>query len=146
MNKLPTKGLTNFEIVKALRKSNENIVQLEREDIIEIGLAKLVVEVSKWRSGAQSSTQIELFKEYDLPKTYTIRIPGKKPIHKKLNDVTYQDAKIFVEQHEKPPIQSHEVAEVARFLEFAESVKAKPTDRLVDIWEREHGAGSASAG
>jgi hypothetical protein len=142
ISRLPSAGLTNEEIVRELMRTSGHIVKIEIDDIIEAGLKKIAGEVLAWRSRSKSTVQLELFKEYGIPENYTLRIPGKKPIHKNLSDMTYADAKLYVAQHERPRLPSRKVAEVARFLAFADSIKAKPHDKLLEIWEEARGTGS----
>lgn len=142
INNMPAEGRTSLEIVKLLLKRKGKIVQTELSEILEIGLTKIVGDVFRWRAAKVPAAQLELFEVFRIPKTYSIREAGKKPVHKKREEMTLHDARLFVEQHEMPRTQSREVEEVTRAILFAESEKAKPTDKLVDVWERAKGSGS----
>jgi hypothetical protein len=146
VNRLPSDGLAAEEIVRELIRTNESIIREELEDIKRAGLVKIAGEVLRWRSRNIPSVQLDLFKEYDIPEKFPLRMPGKKkPIHKNLRDMTYADAKLYLEQHGRPRLPSGKVAEVARYLVFADSMNAKPHDKLLDIWERARRAGGGAA-
>ena len=139
ISKLPSGGLGTEDIVKRLRKEHAQLVDEEINDVIEAGLMRLAGDALQRRTGATTSTQIELFAEYRIPRTYTIRVrtpKGSKSIHKKLADMTLADAMAFVEQHSVVPINyKPDVAEVSRLIEFVKAHGAALTDMLVTAWQ-----------
>lgn len=140
LRSMPEAGITAEDLVKKVRKTKPEVIDGELQEIIEAGLIKIASETLAKLPNIPAA-QSELFQEYRMPTRFSIRRDGKKPIHIDLKDMTVQDARLFLGQHGPRESISKKVLAVARFLKLAEKLKAKPTDRLIDVWERARGSG-----
>lgn len=143
LRSMPKAGITAEDLVKKVRKIKPEVIEGDLQDIIETGLIKIASETLA-KLPSIPAAQTELFKEYAMPTRFSIRRHGKKPIHIDIKDMTVQDARLFLDQHGPRESISKKVLAVARFLKLADKLKAKPTDRIIDIWERAKGSGSGS--
>lgn len=140
LRSMPEAGITAEDLVKKIRKTKPEVIEQELLEIIEAGLVKIASETLA-KAPAILAAQTELFQEFSMPTRFSIRRPGKKPVHIDIKDMTVQDARLFLGQHGPRESIPKKVLAVARFLKLAEKLKAKPTDRLIDVWERARGSG-----
>ncbi|MGA9796297.1 MAG: hypothetical protein WBQ17_12270 [Rhizomicrobium sp.] len=112
--KLSSKGATAPQILAAVRAKYPEVIRVEKDDLIDLGLGTILNSVTNLKGGSGSSVQIPLFPGFDLPRTVTLRGGLKKSFV----TMTKGELRQYVADHTKskaPPKRSSQIAEAARF-------------------------------
>ncbi len=112
--KLANKGATAQEIIAAVRAKYPEIIRVEKDDLIDLGLGTILNSVTNLRGGSGSTVQLPVFPGFDLPRTVTLRGGVKK----NFAVMTKEELRQHVADHtmnKAPPKRSSQTAEAARF-------------------------------
>lgn len=136
--RLAYKGATSEQIVAVLEKEHPKAIVAEIKDLLHIALIKLAGEAG--RSGPKAKVQLEMFKEYDLPKMVVLTVTDAKgrtkKVHKAVGGLTITEAKQYVTDH-MPKGRSHldtQVNELSRLVDDVEKYKKSETSTVDECW------------
>ena len=131
--KLARTGATAPQRFAEIRARYPEVIRVEREALIDLGLGTILNSITNLKGGQGSTVQIPLFPGFDLPRTVTLRGGLKK----NFADMTKCELRLFVADHTKakaPPKRSRQAAEAARF--YDEVKKYGDDDWIVsDCWK-----------
>lgn len=120
--KLGRNGATAAEMIAAVQEKYPEIIRAENPDLIHLGLVTIVNAVCNLKGCSGFGLQADLFREYDVPPTLTLRQHnggGAQNIKKNFDALTKAELREYIHVHTAPK-QSRRTAEIARFFEFIE--------------------------
>lgn len=112
--KLSNEGATAPQILAEVRAKYPEIIRVEKDDLIDLGLGTILNSVTNLKGGSGSTVQIPLFPGFDLPRTVTLRGGLKK----NFATMTKGELRQYIADHTEPkapPKRSSQTAEAARF-------------------------------
>jgi hypothetical protein len=132
-------GLTTGQIITLLRKNHGNAIDKERDDLIDIGLSKLVNQVGALQSGPVTEIQTELFEEYNFGKKLNVVVnsqTGPVKVWRDSTELSIEEAKRYIADHQKPTIRElpGRAKELQRFLKDYNASSVSPSTKLIDLW------------
>lgn len=116
-------GVTTAELIQAMRDKYPEILRIEKDDLIHLGLTTIVTSVCNLNWGGGSSVQADLFNGYDVPQTVSLRGYGangeERNIKKNIDCLTKDEFQQYVADRTKPtPKKSKRDRELARLFDF----------------------------
>ncbi len=112
--KLASKGATASQIFAEVHARYPEVIRVEREALIDLGLGTILNSITNLKGGQGSTVKLPVFQGFDLPRTVTLRGGLKK----NFTAITKSELRQFVVDHTKtkaPPKRSTQTAEAARF-------------------------------
>jgi hypothetical protein len=112
--KFANKGATAPQIIAEVRAKYPEIIRVEKDDLIDLGLGSILNSVTNLKGGNGSTVQVPVFPGFDVPHTVTLRAGLKKHV----DTMTKAELRQYVTDHPKPkPKQSKPRLELARLFE-----------------------------
>lgn len=133
--KMAVKGASSESIVATFIKQHAEVIARENLDLVYIALMKLVSHVGAVRASGSTATQLEMFVEFDVPKTVLFRMPDGSKEHRQLPSLTLREGREHVRERTKPRTRvSSSVKELARLLDTVEPFKSTTRTTIGDCW------------
>jgi hypothetical protein len=142
---LARKGYECEELVAILQKKHSKEIESEIVDILHIGLMRIAGQVSARRSAIGSSAQLELFREYRVPKMLTRTVEDERGIHrihKAIGSMTIPEVREHVVEKSRPRVRrSREIDELNRMADDLEAYAKSATSTIDECWEEKKKTG-----
>ncbi len=131
-------GLKVSDIIDTLEKHHREIITVDLEEIVYIGLVKIAGEVCSLRSRAVPAGQGELFDGYKIAPLLATRIRvenGSSVVHKHVTNMSIAEARRYLEAHLKARSVPKRIEALAQLLDELGNIKGKPNATIGELWE-----------
>lgn len=131
--RMALKGARSEDIVAEFARKHPEIIRRENNDLVHMALMKLVGTVGAGTKG--SAAQLELFTEYNIPKTILFRDSHGSKVHRQTLSLTIAEAREHILERTKPRVNvPDEIKELARLLDDVDSYKVSEQSTIGDSW------------
>ncbi|HWA04596.1 MAG TPA: hypothetical protein VG819_13835 [Rhizomicrobium sp.] len=104
------KGVTSAELVAAIREKYPEIIRIEKDDFVELGLTSLATSVLNLKP-KKSKLRNDLFEGFSVPASVTLRRYGseRRNVTKNLDLLTEMELQQFIDAHSRAPKEPSEM-------------------------------------
>jgi len=146
--RLAHKGATSAEISAIFKKKHAATLAAEIDEIVDIGVTKIIADVCATRLGSLVGVQLEMFAEYSIPSLITLDVSdqkGPRRIHKAVGSTSLSELRGYVTSKLKPrPNRSPRLQELARLVDDLERVGVPDDWPIDDCWAAQRSSANSA--
>jgi hypothetical protein len=142
---LPRSGMTTSQIISEFKSEHGDIVQSERQELLDIGISRVLMQIAMRHSNATVNFAPDLFGKYGIqPMIYvsTDTSNGVERVLKNVADITLIEAERVISEFRKPRKElSHPARELIKLVADFKKSSPAPTETIGRWWQRKREGG-----